>query len=95
MGCGVERMCHKAGLAKQETKDSKQAGNYCGCCHGGRNSQSHTREFIGKSGYSGVRQPHCYRSDPSPTDNAITQKRRLPCLGEYLRPHSLKTEQVH
>ena len=40
----------KAGLAERETKDLKLAVNYCGGCHGGRNSQSHMREFIGKWG---------------------------------------------
>ena len=38
----------KAGLAEQETKDLKLAVNYCRCCHSGRNSHSHTRDFVGK-----------------------------------------------
>ena len=38
----------EAGLAEEETKDSKVAVNYCGGCHSGRNSQSHTTEFMGK-----------------------------------------------
>ena len=40
----------EAGLAEWETKDSKLAVNYCRGCHGGRNSQSHKREFVGKWG---------------------------------------------
>ena len=39
-----------AGLAEWGNKDLKLAVNYCKGCHGGRNSQSHTREFIGKWG---------------------------------------------
>ena len=38
----------KAGLAEWETKDSKLAVNYCGDCHGGKNSQPHPRELVGK-----------------------------------------------
>ena len=40
----------EAGLDEEETKDSKLAVNYCGGCHSGRNSQSHTTEFMGKWG---------------------------------------------
>ena len=38
----------EAGLTECQTKDSKLAVNYCGGGHGGINSQSHTRQFIGK-----------------------------------------------
>ena len=50
MGSLVGRTCSKAvdptdeaGLAEQETKDSKLAINYCGGCHSRGNSQSHMR----------------------------------------------------
>ena len=39
----------EAGLAKQETEDSKLAVKYCGSCNGRRNSQSHRRVY-GKVG---------------------------------------------
>ena len=43
----MEDCVGRAGLAKWETKASKLIVNYC---HGGRNSQSHTREFLGMWG---------------------------------------------
>ena len=56
MGSRVERICRarqrttqvrlgEVGLAEQETKDSELAVNYCGGCHGGRNSPSHTTKL--------------------------------------------------
>ena len=41
-GKAVDHM-GKAGLAEQETKDSKVVVKYYGGCNGGRNSQSHGR----------------------------------------------------
>ena len=46
-----QELNHPTGhVAEWETKDSKLAVNYCRGCHGGRHSQSHRREFVGKWG---------------------------------------------
>ena len=81
----------QAGLAEWETETQSRLWTMAGVAGGGRNSQSHSRELVGKWGNNQAGELHFSLSGPSPTASAAAQQGGLPCPGEYLRLRPLTT----